>query len=138
MSEDKRAPFAKEFNLLGAVLDLSSAAQGVVSCTTNRPGFLTCRSWSTTYAIAIALSTPAGHTFGRCTQLAIQLISRVARRGPLVLLDDQLKDVILKALLGALQATACGGLVWKGSHPLFCRWCLRERGRIGDTWCGFI
>ena len=110
MSEDKRSPFAQEFNLLGAVVNLSEAKSGVVSVH-NKPSRISdlqelvnniCSSQtlalSTLETLRSRLLYAAGHTCGRCTQLAIQLISRVARRGPLVLLDEQLKWVILKAL----------------------------------------
>ena len=60
----------------------------------------------------------AGHTFGRCTQLAIQLISRVARRGPLVLLDEQLKGVVLKALQCLIDSKPRRVEAWSGRPPI--------------------
>ena len=29
----------------------------------------------------------SGHTFGKCTQLAVQLVSKAAKSGPMVLVD---------------------------------------------------
>ena len=130
MSEDKRSPFAQEFNLLGAVVDLSEAKFGVVSVH-NKPSRITdlrelvnsiCGSQtvavSTLETLRGRLLYAAGHTFGRCTQLAIQLISRVARRGPLVLLDDQLKGVILKALHCLIDSKPRRVQAWTGRPPI--------------------
>ena len=119
MSEDKRGPFAQTFNLLGAVVDLSAATSGVVSVH-NNPSRMEdlqnlvnsiCDSktvalpeLSTMETLKDLLLYAAGHTFGRCTQLSVQLISKVARRGPLVLLDEQLQFVIRQALTCLMQS----------------------------------
>ena len=130
MSEDKRSPFAQEFNLLGAVVNLSEARLGVVSVH-NKPSRITdlqelvnniCSSQtvaiSTLETLRGRLLYAAGHTFGRCTQLAIQLISRVARRGPLVLLDEQLKGVVLKALQCLIDSKPRRVEAWSGRPPI--------------------
>ena len=130
MSEDKRGPFAKEFNLLGAVIDLSGATQGMVSVH-NKPSRISdlqelvnsiCNSQtvaiSTLETLKGRLLYAAGHTFGRCTQLAIQLISRVARRGPLVLLDEQLKHVIVRAMHCLVNSKPRQVEAWSGRVPI--------------------
>ena len=130
MSEDKRGPFAKEFNLLGAVIDLSGATQGMVSVH-NKPSRISdlqelvnsiCNSQtvaiSTLETLKGRLLYAAGHTFGRCTQLAIQLISRVARRGPLVLLDEQLKHVIVRAMRCLVNSKPRRVEAWSGRVPI--------------------
>ena len=60
----------------------------------------------------------AGHTFGRCTQLAIQLISKAVKEGPLVVIDTRTKGVILAAL--ELLQSAGPRLVnaWTGTRPV--------------------
>ena len=121
---------AKEFNLLGAVVDLSSATQGVVSVH-NKPSRISdlqelvnniCNSQtvaiSSLETLKGRLLYAAGHTFGRCTQLAIQLISRVARRGPLVLPDDHLKDVIVSAMHCLVHSKPRRVEAWSGRVPI--------------------
>ena len=130
MSEDKRSPFSKQFNLLGAVIDLSLTTSGVVSVQ-NKPSRISdleslveniCSSQTVTLSTLETLKGrllyAAGHTFGRCTQLAIQLISKVSRRGPLGLLDDKLKDVIKGALKCLVDAKPRRVSAWSGRLPV--------------------
>ena len=130
MSDDKRSPFAEQFNLLGAVVDLTKATTGVVAVH-NKPSRIAdlqslvqdiCQSKTVALSLLETLKGrllyAAGHTFGRCSQLAIQLISRVARRGPLVVLDDELKDVISKALACLVDAKPRHVSAWSGRPPL--------------------
>ncbi|CAL1135587.1 unnamed protein product [Cladocopium goreaui] len=93
-SEDKRLPFATKFTMLGAVVDLSMMCDGkVVVC--NKPSRLEDIAGLVTEIVSKRkvpvslvetlrgrLLYAAGHTFGRCTQLAIQLISKAVREGP--------------------------------------------------------
>ena len=130
MSEDKRSPFAGEFNLLGAVVDLTRSTAGLVAVH-NKPSRIAdleslvqsiCQSETVALSLLETLKGrllyAAGHTFGRCSQLAIQLISRVARRGPLVVLDEKLRDVIKAALLCLMDAKPRHVAAWSGRPPL--------------------
>ena len=130
MSEDKRSPFAQEFNLLGAVIDLSKAEYGAVSVC-NKPSRIAdlqelvkdvCSRSTVPLSVMDTLKGrllyAAGHTFGRRTQLAIQMISRVARRGPMVLLEPQLKDVILSALKHLVDSRPRCVRAWSGRPPV--------------------
>ena len=130
MSEDKRSPFAGEFNLLGAVVDLTQSTAGLVAVH-NKPSRIAdlqslvqsiCQSETVALSLLETLKGrllyAAGHTFGRCSQLAIQLISRVARRGPLVVLDEKLKEVINRALLCLMDAKPRHVSAWSGRPPL--------------------
>ena len=60
----------------------------------------------------------AGHTFGRCMQLAIQLMWRLARRGPMVLLDERFKGIIRDALRCLAEAPAREVGAWSGRVPI--------------------
>ena len=60
----------------------------------------------------------AGHTFGRSTQLAIQLISKAVREGPLVVIDENTKKVILSALELLQQAGPRVVNAWTGTRPI--------------------
>ena len=130
MSEDKRSPFSAEFNLLGAVIDLTKASSGTIAVH-NKPSRIEDLK-SLVHSICdsetVALSTletlkgrllyAAGHTFGRCSQLAIQLISRVTRRGPLVLVEEPLKEVIKQALYCLVNSKPRVVSAWSGRLPL--------------------
>jgi hypothetical protein len=111
MSEDKRLPFAPEFSMLGAVVDLSQTAQGVVSVRNKESrvqdiGKLVDEVCDKSLVPMSLIETlkgrllyAAGHTFGRCTQLAIQLVSRLARRGTMLVVDDSFRSVLRRAFM---------------------------------------
>ena len=131
-SEDKRLPFATKFTMLGAVVDLSMMCDGkVVVC--NKPSRLEDIAGLVTEIVSKRkvpvslvetlrgrLLYAAGHTFGRCTQLAIQLISKAAREGPLVVIDERTKNVILAALALELLQSSGPRVVnaWTGTRPV--------------------
>ena len=111
MSEDKRLPFAREFSMLGAVVDLSQTTQGVVSVRNKESrvqdiGKLVDEVCDKSLVPMSLIETlkgrllyAAGHTFGRCTQLAIQLVSRLARRGTMLVVDDSFRSVLGRAFM---------------------------------------
>ena len=130
LSEDKRMPFGKEFPMLGAVVDLSLSRQGLLRVR-NKPSRITdigemvheiCERDSTPLSSLETLKGrllyAAGHTFGRCTQLAIQMVSRLARRGPMVLLDTDFKDVIMSAFKTLSAAPPREVRGWSGRPPI--------------------
>ena len=130
MSDDKRLPFGVEFQMLGAVIDLSRSSQGIVQVR-NKPSRMAdigamvedlCQRdsipLSTIETLKGRLLYAAGHTFGRCTQLSIQLISRLARRGPMVLLDDKFKAVVRDAFQCLSRAPAREVGAWSGRQPI--------------------
>lgn len=86
MSDDKRAPFGSECQMLGAIVDLSLCINGAIKVK-NKPSRIDdigslvndicgrdCSPLSILESLKGRLLYAAGHTFGRCTQLAIQLI----------------------------------------------------------------
>ena len=129
-SEDKRLPFSTKFVMLGAVIDLSSMAEGKV-LVMNKPSRLEDIA-SLVHSITSKRKVPlslvetlrgrllyaAGHTFGRSTQLAIQLISKAVREGPLVVIDENTKKVILSALELLQQAGPRVVNAWTGTRPI--------------------
>ena len=130
MSEDKRIPFSQEFSMLGAVVDLTGSAEGVVrvrnkSSRVEDIGRMVEDLCSREVAPMSLLETlkgrllyAAGHTFGRCTQLAIQLVSRLARRGPLVVVDDNFKSVLRAAFYSLSTAEPRKVEAWSGRCPV--------------------
>ena len=130
MSEEKRLPFDCKFQMLGAVVDLSMCKQGLVKVS-NKPSRMAdikalvedvCSRDSISLSVIETLKGrllyAAGHTFGRCTQLSIQLISRLARRGPMVLLDDRFKTVVRDAFKCLSEAPAREVGAWSGRPPI--------------------
>ena len=66
------------------------------------------------------------------TQLAIQLISKMARRGPLVLVDETFKDVLRNAFLTLSTAKPRSVSAWSGRCPLiiFTDGACEDEGRV--------
>ena len=102
MSEDKRLPFAQEFSMLGAE-EVCSKSLVPLSLLETMKGRLL-------YA--------AGHTFGRCTQLTIQLLSRLARRGPMVVVDESFRSVLRRAFTSLSTAKPREVSAWSKRPPV--------------------
>lgn len=59
----------------------------------------------------------AGHTFGKCTQLAIQLIATAARSGLFMVIDDQTKLVDSCSPGDALKPRPRVSTAWSDTRP---------------------
>ena len=82
LSEEKRLPFSAQFSMLGAIVDLTLVAQGIITVMNKPSGIeemqnLVQQIFSGETTSMASLETlrgrmiyAAGHTFGRCTQLA--------------------------------------------------------------------
>ena len=129
-AEEKRLPFSTSFQMLGAVVDLAKSRDGLI-LVSNKGSRLEDISQlvhtilgkekvplSLIETLRGRLLYAAGHTFGKCTQLAIQLISRAARSGHLVVLDDQTKRIIKAALRMLQEAGPCSARAWSGIRPI--------------------
>ena len=129
-SDDKRLPFNSQFNMLGAVIDLSSSSRGTILVKNKESRINDIRSLveSVCEADSVTASTletlkgrllyAAGHTFGRCTQLALQLIARVTHRGPLILLDNRAKLALRDAFSCLAESGPRSVQAWSGRRPL--------------------
>ena len=130
MSEDKRIPFSHEFSMLGAIVDLSNSVFGRVSVKNKDSrikdiGALVEQVCAKDLIPMSVLETlkgrllyAAGHTFGRCTQLSIQLVARLSRRGPLVVVDQAFKDVLRNAFTTLESAQPRFVEAWSGRWPI--------------------
>ena len=129
-SDDKRLPFSTKFTMLGAVVDLSEMAAGKI-LVYNKPSRLEdiaalVKDVTSKRKVPLSLIETlrgrllyaAGHTFGRCTQLAVQLISKAVREGPLVVVDDRTKRVICAALELLQRAGPRTVHTWTGLRPI--------------------
>ena len=144
MSEDKRLPFSREFSMLGAVVDLSQTAKGVVSVRNKESrihdiGKLVQEVCDRSVMPMSLLETlkgrllyAAGHTFGRCTQLTIQLVSRLARRGPMVVIDDSFRSVLRRAFTSLSTAKPREVSAWSRRPPVivFTDGACEEEGQV--------
>eukprot|EP00435_Cladocopium_sp_Y103_P017790 s259_g4.t1 len=128
LSDDKRLPFAKEFNMLGAVVDLSATPTGWVKVRNKASrvadiGAMVEDVCGRDTAPSSLLETlkgrllyAAGHTFGRCTQLAIQLVSKLSRRGPMLLIE--FRSVLRQAFSFLSDARPRQIGAWTGQAPV--------------------
>ena len=129
-SEEKRLPFSSNFQMLGAIVDFSETAGGKIYVK-NKPSRLDDISdlvgsiiskqkipTSVVETLKGRLLYASGHTFGKCTQLAVQLISKAAKSGPMVLVDDALKSVLQSALHTLVTSGPRKVSSWTGRPPI--------------------
>ena len=111
-SNDKRRPFAKSFEILGAVIGFPGDMSGVITVRNkaSRLEQLTSQVEELRQAMGATISRTkveplkgrllyaAGHTYGRCTQLACQLLHRFSGMGPSVHVTAELVHATAHAL----------------------------------------
>jgi hypothetical protein len=130
MSEEKRVPFGKKFQMLGAIVDLTHAAQGMVQIS-NKPSrveelLLTADKLelgeevteSQLQSLRGRLLYAAGNTFGRCTQVAVQALGRIARRGTKVTLDEEMVKCVRFATETLAESLPRRIFSWKDEWPI--------------------
>lgn len=110
--DDKRRPFSKSFEILGAVISLPSSAGSPIEVSNKasrleqlsdqvlelRRSFNKTISRSFLESVKGRLLYAAGHTFGRSTQLACQLLHRVSGSAASVMVTAELIHVVSEAL----------------------------------------
>ena len=130
VSDEKRLPFAGSFQMLGAVMDFSESSRGVISVK-NKQSRLDDISALVNSIVAKEdapmsqletlkgrLLYASGHTFGKCTQLAIHLISKSVKGGKVAKVDSQLRQVLLSALKTLVDACPRRVSSWTGRPPV--------------------
>ena len=130
MAEEKRKPFAKSFQMLGAVIDLSRSDAGVVlvsnkesrldelSTTVSALNVGSFMSEAQLQSLRGRLLYAAGHTFGRCTQIAVQALGRFSRSGNGVTLDGEMLKSIQFAVHTLVTAPARAIRAWRDEWPV--------------------
>lgn len=130
MGEDKRVPFGKRFNMLGAVVDLSHSMEGEVLimnkesrvqelvATVNKLVEGAQFNESALQSLRGRLLYAAGNTFGRCTQVAVQALGRLARKGTSTFLDAELLKCIQFAISTLASAQPRRITAWKNEWPV--------------------
>eukprot|EP00435_Cladocopium_sp_Y103_P018620 s4516_g4.t1 len=107
--EDKRKPFSKSFEILGAVITFKDATIEVSNKETRlqqidsqfrelKENLGQSLSRSHLESLKGRLLYAAGHTYGRCTQLACQLLHRVGGQGAAVKVTPELVHAVASAL----------------------------------------
>ena len=130
LNEEKRLPFSKRFNMLGAVVDLSRSAYGEVLIA-NKPSrvqelldFSESLEQGVKFGEAELQSLrgrllyAAGNTFGRCTQTAVQVLGRLARRGTSTFLDSEMVRCIQFATKTLASAMPRRISSWRDEWPV--------------------
>ena len=112
LGDEKRKPFEKSFEILGAVVSLPLAGRKIIQVS-NKPSRLlqikdqvaelSAKPGATVHrsrleSVKGRLLYAAGHTFGRCTQLACQLLHKFGGDGPSVAISLQLIHALADAL----------------------------------------
>eukprot|EP00435_Cladocopium_sp_Y103_P059062 s2761_g21.t1 len=132
MGDDKRKPFAKQFEILGAVVTLPPAGSDEIQVTNKESrlsqlkeqvddlsgmlGGLAPRS--KLESLKGRLLYAAGHTYGRCTQLACQLLHKFGGEGPSVKITPDLVHVVSEALDMLLNSKPRLVQAWSDIPPL--------------------
>eukprot|EP00435_Cladocopium_sp_Y103_P072170 s444_g39.t1 len=130
MSEEKRRPFDKRFNMLGAVVDLTASAEGLVKVSNKDSRIEELRATAEGLSIGGVFSEAqlqslrgrllyaAGHTFGKCTQVAVQALGRVAKKGTSFSIDDELLQCIHFAINTLASSEPRLVRAWKDEWPV--------------------
>ena len=109
VGEDKRRPFAKSFEILGAIISFEGNAIEVcnkasriqqlqVQASELRKSLGSFVSRSVLESLKGRLLYAAGHTYGRCTQLACQLLHRCSGQGETFKVSAELVHAVTNAL----------------------------------------
>ena len=130
--EDKRKPFSKSFEILGAVVSFKSSPIDVIEVCNKesrlaqleehvaelRKSLHTSISRTQLESIKGRLLYAAGHTFGRCTQLACQLLHRLGGAGPSIKVTPELVYAVSEALEALNSAGPRTIKPWEGMTPV--------------------
>ena len=130
MSEEKRVPFAKTFNMLGAVVDLTRSSERIVQISNKSSRVAELLQFVESLSIGSdftetqlqslrgRLLYAAGNTFGRCTQVAVQALGRVARRGTSMQMDGEMLKCIRFAVQTLAESAPRSIRAWADEWPV--------------------
>eukprot|EP00435_Cladocopium_sp_Y103_P006698 s4577_g2.t1 len=130
--DDKRRPFAKSFEILGAIIALPVAGDDVIRVSNKESRLAQLKEQVDELKALLNLSAPrakleslkgrllyaAGHTYGRCTQLACQLLHKFGGEGPSVKVTPELVQVVAEALTLLLDAKPRTVQAWADCPPI--------------------
>ena len=131
LGDDKRKPFEKSFEILGAVISFESGPHRCIKVSNKESRISQIQGMYKELEESMNGSVPrsfveslkgrllyaAGHTYGRCTQLACQLLHRVANLGPKVDVTPELVHCVCMAVESLVEARPRQILPWKKEKP---------------------
>ena len=131
----RRGNHAKRFEILGAVINLPEASGGPIEVMNKesrlqqltgqvaelKEHFDRTMSRSFIESLKGRLLYAAGHTFGKCTQLACQLLHRVSGNGASVMISAEIVHVVSQALEMLVNAKPRVVERWTSRQS----WCLQ-------------
>ena len=132
MGDDKRRPFEKSFEILGAVVSFESSPCRCIRVSNKESRIVQIQdmyreleksmkssiSRSFLESLKGRLLYAAGHTYGRCTQLACQLLHRVANVGAKVDVTPELVHCVCMAVESLAEARPREIFPWKHEKPI--------------------
>ena len=121
MGDEKRKPFSKRFEILGAIVTLPSPGGTTIEVTSKESRLLQLKQQVDLYA--------AGHTYGRTTQLACQLLHKFGGQGPSVTVTPELVHVVSEALSLLMEAKPRLVQSWSECPPVL----LFTDGAVEDS-----
>lgn len=143
--DDKRKPFSKQFEILGAVVSFRDAPDFSIEVCNKESRLIQLAeqvedlknhlhqqvSRTKLESLKGRLLYAAGHTFGRCTQLACQLLHRVGGSGAAISVTAELVFAISEALKVLTSAKPRVVEPWNGRPPLL----VFSDGAVEDSGC---
>ena len=131
MGEDKRHPFEKKFEILGAVISLPKVDTGTIEVSNKQSRLEQLQNQVDELKLSLGqhisrtrlesvkgrLLYASGHTYGRCTQLACQLLHRFGGQGSTALVTADLVHAISEALSTLLESKPRMIQAWNRANP---------------------
>ena len=130
--EDKRRPFSKTFEILGAVVQLPEPGTKTIEVSNKQSRLLQLQeqvcelrshlgshiSRTKIESLKGRLLYAAGHTYGRCTQLACQLLHKFGGSGPTTLVTPELAHATAEALSSLMESKPRAIQAWSSCPPI--------------------
>ena len=132
VGDDKRRPFEKAFEILGAVVTLPQCGDLAIQVSNKESRLLQIKEQVNELTGKLDESVPrskleslkgrllyaAGHTYGRCTQLSCQLLHKFGGDGPNVRISPELVHAIADALEALMESKPRLIRAWSDCPPV--------------------
>jgi hypothetical protein len=157
MGDEKRKPFSKKFEILGAIVTFPPSGGTTIEVTNKESRLLQLQQQVNELKGFLKATAPramleslkgrllyaAGHTYGRTTQLACQLLHKFGGQGPSVTVTPELVHVVSEALSLLMEAKPRLVQSWSEAPPmlLFTDGAVEDSLQISHPWrcaCGSL
>ena len=143
MGDEKRKPFSKKFEILGAIVTFPPSGGTTIEVTNKESRLLQLQQQVNELKGFLKATAPramleslkgrllyaAGHTYGRTTQLACQLLHKFGGQGPSVTVTPELVHVVSEALSLLMEARPRMVQSWSEAPPIL----LFTDGAVEDS-----